>query len=124
MAFKEDIKIVLNQIGTNLVGNLKEEYGVAVMEAHSVGSFQPLVKFYNDNEQELETNYGISLNDLIGLSEDAQNSLTNYGEPIPLTSEPSYSEKVERIMKELVLPILGIIAGGTAVLILIKTLKK
>ena len=126
MAFKEDIQLVLNRIGSNLVGNLKEEYGQAAMDSYTVGNFKPLVKFYNDNEKELTDKYGISINDIIGLNENTKNTLIEYGltNPIITLSEPSPAEKAAGIMKDFVLPILGIIAGGAAVLIIIKTLKK
>lgn len=128
MAFGEDIKTILNQVGTNLVGNLKDEYGDAAIASATSGSIQPLVKFYNDNEQELRDKYGISLNQILGMNENFQNTLIEYGTPkmgTPISelanTNPNNSTN---IMREFALPILGIIAGGAAVLIIIKTLKK
>lgn len=130
MAFKDDIQVILNKVGTNLVGNLKEEYGQAAMDSLAVGTFQPLMKFYNDNEQELRDKYGISLNDILGLNQTTQTTLLNLGTPkqvappIAELVEQTPAEKREGIIKELALPLLGIIAGGAAIFIIIKTLKK
>ena len=129
MALKDDILIVINQIGTNLVGNIKEEYGQAATDSYTVGTMQPLIKFYNDNEQELTSKYGISLNELLGMNQNLQNNLDKYGTVKPPINNNTLESNDNRTYEdnsvvEYALPILGIIAGGAAILIIIKTLKK
>jgi|TARA_R110000787_G_scaffold11722_5_gene38450 hypothetical protein len=117
----EDIGTILNQVGNNLVGDIGMEFNQAKEDALISGDLKPLVRFYNDNEQELALQ-GFSLNDVIGVNQSNQNALIEYGQSDNYNIPADL--KSAGIFKEFVLPTLGIIAGGAAILILIKTLKK
>ena len=128
MALLEDIGTIFNQVGNNLVGDIRMEFNQAKEDALISGDLKPLVRFYNENEQELALQ-GLSLNDVIGVNPSNQNALIEYGQSnnnntpadeLYYTPTP----KNAGIFKEFVLPTAGLIAGGAAILILIKTLKK
>ena len=120
MPLLQDIGTVLGHVGNNLVGNLGEEFRKAKEESFASGGLQPLIVFYNENEKELAAR-GLSINDLLNIDASA---LEEYGvQPKDVPTEKVTVEGGGTI-KDFVLPILGIVAGGAAVLILIKTLKK
>ena len=121
MPIIQDIGSVLGEIGNNLFGDIKEEFEKAKNDSLSTRNIQPMVDFYNKNEAELKAR-GININDL--LSKITQGSINIDSDNIDeLQDLNNNNEKNLGFLKEFVFPILGLIAGGAAILILIKILK-
>ena len=123
MPFLQDLATIGKQISTNLFGDLKGEYEAAAVKSAEINSSQPLIDFYNKNEVKLSQQYGISLNQVLGVSQQGQQMLTDMGTPIEQVVKDN-EDKSKSAFKRIVLPLLGIIAGGAAIVILFKTLKK
>jgi len=123
MPLLQDLATIGQQISTNLFGDLKGEYEDAAKKSAEIGSSQPLIDFYNKNETKLSQQYGISLNQVLGVSPQGQQMLTEMGTPMEQVVKDN-EDKSKSTFKRIVLPLLGIIAGGAAIVILFKTLKK
>tara|TARA_R110001592_G_scaffold249273_1_gene511773 strand:+ start:693 stop:1064 length:372 start_codon:yes stop_codon:yes gene_type:complete len=123
MPLLQDLATIGQQISTNLFGDLKGEYEAAAIKSAEIGSSQPLIDFYNKNETKLSQQYGVSLNQVLGVSQQGQQMLTDMGTPMEQVVKDN-EDKSKSTFKRIVLPLLGIIAGGAAIVILFKTLKK
>lgn len=123
MPLLQDLATIGQQISTNLFGDLKGEYEAAAKKSAEIGSSQPLIDFYNKNETKLSQQYGISLNQVLGVSPQGQQMLTEMGTPMEQVIKDN-KDNSKSTFKSIVLPIIGIIAGGAAIVILFKTLKK
>lgn len=125
MPFLQDLLTVGKQVGSNLFGDLKLQYEEAALKSAETGDSQPLIKFYNKNEGELSQKYGISLNQILNVSPQTQEILNEMGTPLETLAETNTDlDSKKSVFTRIVLPILGIIAGGAAVIILFNTLKK
>ena len=125
MPIIQDIGSVLGQVGNNLFGNIKEEFEKAKNDSISTRNIQPMVDFYKKNEAELKAR-GFDINDL--LSKITQGYISSESDIIYESNNSNNNNKnnnsnLLNFAKEFALPILGLIAGGAAILILIKTLK-
>lgn len=123
MPLLQDLATIGQQISTNLFGDLKGEYEAAAKKSAEIGSSQPLIDFYNRNETKLSQQYGISLNQVLGVSPQGQQMLTDMGTPMEQVIRDN-KDNSKSTFKSIVLPIIGILAGGAAVVILLKTFKK
>jgi hypothetical protein len=123
MPFLQDLATIGKQISTNLFGDLQGEYNTAAIKSAEIGSSQPLIDFYNKNERKLTQQYGISLNQVLGVSPQGQQMLNEMGTPIEQLVNENKDDK-KSTFRRIVLPMIGILAGGAAIVILFKTLKK
>jgi hypothetical protein len=123
MPLFDDIAIITNQISANLFGDLKGEYKKAAIKSAEIGSSQPLIDFYNKNEARLTQEYGVSLNQVLGVSAQGQQMLNEMGTPIEKVINEN-KDTSKSTFRRIVLPLIGIIAGGAAIVILFKTFKK
>lgn len=58
-----------------MADSLKWEFQVAWQQTLQQGNLYPLVEFYNSNEAQLQRDYNISLNELLGLNPNTLNDL-------------------------------------------------
>ena len=121
MPIIQDIGIVLEEIGNNLFGNVKEEFEKAKNDSISTRNIQPMVNFYRKNQAELNAR-GFDLNDLLSTITKGSINIDS-GDIGESTNLNDNKGKGLNFVKEFALPILGLIAVGATILILIKTLK-
>ena len=123
MPLLQDLATIGQQISANIFGDLKEEYNQAAVKSAEIGNSQPIIDFYNKNETKLSQQYGVSLNQVLGVSQQGQQMLTDMGTPMEQAVKEN-EDKSASTFKGVVLPLIGILAGGAAIVILFKTLKK
>lgn len=125
MPILQDIQAVLGQIANTEVGrSIKSDFNNAKEASLSTRSAQPMIDFYRKYESQLRGD-SFNLNDfLLSANETPILPVESSDEKINVNTNTPNSANSTNVVKELALPILGLIAGGAAVLILIKTLKK
>mgnify|MGYP003646835677 CR=1 FL=1 len=123
MPILQDIGDILGQIANTEVGrSIKSDFNNAKEASLSTRSAQPMIDFYRKYESQLRGG-SLNLNDfLLSANETPIIPVESTDKNINKPNLPP--AKNTNVVKELALPILGLIAGGVAVLILLKTLKK
>jgi len=129
---------------SKLSAQLKSKLSLAYLDAVLQGSPAPLADFYSTNEAVLKNNYGISLNQILNIDKEDLGKVRNIKLKNPaidnsqenaesnIQIEPTESkDKVEKKEPtneassfDWIYPVGGLIAAGTGIYLIYKSLKK